>query len=183
MAAITFQTLSVYYLLKLLFGILSLCYFKLHRNMLFISSFIGITKIGIDVNITIDNSGSVETDTGEHRNLVCHWKIPERFTLRGDTKVVTVKAHNDPGNVGAILASFSNGVVTDDSWQCANMDECTLNNSECANWQKAKIYCLGTSCSWDPNMKDQISEAQSAQWIWVENAEATRVWCKKTFGK
>ena len=52
---------------------------------------------------------------------------------------MTIKGHNDPdGNVGAILASFSNGVDTDESWQCAKMDECNSGDCESeANWEQA----------------------------------------------
>ena len=59
---------------------------------------------GINATVAIDNSGSLVTDTGEKRNAVCEWWTAGRFTLPGDTKVVTIKAHNDHGYVGGILA-------------------------------------------------------------------------------
>jgi hypothetical protein len=31
------------------------------------------------------------------------------------------------------------------------------------------------------NERNQIKS--TAQWIWAENKKATRVWCRKTFGK
>ena len=84
--------------------------------------------------ITVDNSRRLITDSGEKRNVVCGWKKVKHFTLCGHTKHVTIKAHNDGGN-GGILASFSNKVVTDGSWECADMRSCTA--ADCAPWTKA----------------------------------------------
>ncbi len=150
------------------------------------SVFKGVTEIGINVTITIDNSGSLVIDTGENRNVVCEWQKAEHFTLRGDTKVVTIKAHNDKGlqDVGGILASFSNNVVTDESWNCTDMIMCPRENSDCeglANWQPAKTYGHNNKkiSPWSEISKIK----QTAQWIWVENKVAKRVWCRKTFGE
>ena len=144
----------------------------------------GIEKIGIDVNITIDNCGSIETDTGEQRNVSCELFVAERFTLREDTKVVTIKAHNDPGDVGAILASFSNDVVTDESWECAKCNSENCNST--ASWEQAKSYGNNNGHA-DPwgTVHNQIIRTinTAAQWIWVSSRGATKVWCKKTFGK
>jgi hypothetical protein len=123
------------------------------------------------------------TNTGEKRNVVCGWKTPGRFTLPGDTKVVTIKAHNDVGNVGGILASFSNRVVTNASWQCVDMSKSN------PTWLSAIEYGLNVASSgsiWSENNKPgkKISEIEeTAQWIWVRNSEARRVWCRKTFSK
>ena len=140
---------------------------------------------GINANVTIDNSGSLVTDTGEKRNVVCGWKTPGRFTLPGDTKVITIKAHNDPGpdDKGGLLASFSNHVVTDESWQCADMSSCTSAYCESvATWQQAKRYGINhaSPSPWNRKMSEI---ADTAQWIWVTDSIAKRVWCKKTFGK
>ena len=97
--------------------------------------------IDIEANITIDNRGSLMVDTGQKHDLTPDWTKTDRFALPRDTKVVTIKGDNDPEDVGAILASFSNGVVTDGTWQCADMSSCTT--TECENsviWQAAKTY-------------------------------------------
>ena len=133
----------------------------------------------MEVNITIDSGGSLIVDTGEKHNLETDWWETERFILPGDTKVVTIKGDNS-GGPGAILASFSNGVVTDGTWQCADMSSCTT--TECENsvtWQGAKTYGINGKKPW--NTRPYIDS--TAKWIWVDNISATRVWCKKTFGK
>ena len=128
------------------------------------------------VNISIDGAGRLTTNSGEKRDILCQGLESEQFTLPADTKVVTVKAHNSNGK-GGILASFSNGVVTDKSWQCADMSLCTSKDCSRATWQSPvtlhKVKRQG---------KRSI-KVQSAQWIWASEKTAERVWCRKTFGK
>ena len=121
-------------------------------------------------------------DTGKKHSLTPDWKKTERFTLPGVTKVVIIKGRNNHGK-GAILASFSNGVVTDGAWQCANMGSCTIN--ECDNsetWQNATTYGVNGDKPSPWNAKMKYIES-TAHWIWVDNPSAESVWCKKTFGK
>ena len=95
----------------------------------------------IEAVITIDNGGSLMVDTGAKHDLKTGWWETEIFALSKDTKVVTIKGDNDPGSVGGILASFSNGVVTDGTWQCADMSSCTTTDCEnSVTWEGAKIY-------------------------------------------
>ena len=104
----------------------------------------------IEANITIDDGGTLMVDTGEKHNLETGWGQTERFTLPGDTKVVTIKGDNGPRSPGAILASFSNGVVTDGTWQCADMSSCAT--TECENsvtWQGAKTYGINGEKPWN----------------------------------
>ena len=117
-------------------------------------------------------------DTGENHNLETGWDQTERFILPGDTKVVTIKGDNT-GGPGGILASFSNGVVTDGTWECADMSSCTTECENSVTWQGAKTYGINGEKPW--NTRPYIDS--TAQWIWVDNNKATRVWCEKTFGK
>ena len=138
----------------------------------------------IEANITIDDGGSLMVDTGELKhNLKTGWNQTERFALPGDTKVVTIKGDNGSGTQGGILASFSNGVVTDGTWQCADINSCTTTDCEnSVTWQGAKTYGINgeNPLPWNRKLNDIDS---TAQWIWVDNQFAGRVWCKKTFGK
>ena len=141
----------------------------------------------IEANITIDDGGSLMVEQmmsfeNEKHNLETGWDQAERFTLPKDTKVVTIKGNNSKG-VGAILASFSNGVVTDGTWQCADMSSCTTTDCEnSVTWQGAKTYGINgkNTSPWNRRLNDIDS---TAQWIWVDHNLAKRVWCKKTFGK
>ena len=81
------------------------------------------------------------TDNGTEYILNKDWRVAQRFTLPVDTNVVTIKGGNDPNNVGGILASFSNDVVTDDTWQCADMSLCTSGECESpVTWKDAQTY-------------------------------------------
>ena len=85
--------------------------------------------------------------------------------------------------MGGILASFSNGVVTDGTWKCADMSSCTTTDCEnSVTWQGAKTYGINGEkpLPWNKKLNDIDS---TAQWIWVDSRSAERVWCKKTFGK
>ncbi|XP_028396727.1 uncharacterized protein LOC114520617 [Dendronephthya gigantea] len=142
-----------------------------------------IAGYGISVSITTDNYGSLITNTGEERTVNGDWQTYEHFTLRGDTKTVTIKARN-PGEVGGILASFNNSVVTDTSWECADMKGC---ESSCAQpgWEQAVAYGRNddpTTIWYTTNGNKTVDKISSdAQWIWVRDELATKVWCRKTF--
>ena len=142
--------------------------------MTFILSFEGNVVNRIMFNITVNKTGTI-TDSGEKRNVVCSWKKVKHFTLSGHTEHVTIKAYKAGGN-GGILASFSNKVVTDGSWECADMSSCTA--ADCAPWTKATTHDFTEE---QLNERNQIKS--TAQWIWAANEAATRVWCRKTFGK
>ena len=117
------------------------------------------------VNISIDDGGRLITESGEERLILCHGFVLEQFTLPANTKVVTVKAHNSHG-MGGILASFSNNVVTDGSWQCADMSWC--NTKDCrVKWERAAAGSLERNYDRKiPGIK------QSALWIWAQNQTA-----------
>jgi hypothetical protein len=137
--------------------------------------------------MTIDNKGTLTTDNGEVYTDNKDWRKAESFTLPGNTKYVIIKARNDPRDVGAILASFSNGVLTDESWECANMG--SHNSADCESepeWHNATEYGPNnkTTRPWGTQLEKAISGIEpKAQWIWITSAYATSVWCKKTFSK
>ena len=119
-------------------------------------------------------------DTDKEYTLNFDWWKTEKFNLPGNTKDVTIKGNNSV-NVGGILGSFSNGVLTDGMWQCADTSSCTTTKCEnSVTWQDAKTYGVNAH---HPTYATIPNIDSTAQWIWVENVFATRVWCKKTFGK
>ena len=119
-------------------------------------------------------------DTDEECTVNANWQITQKFNLPADTKDVTIKGNNSE-SVGGILASFSNGVVTDGTWQCADMSLCTTTKCEnSVTWQDAETYGVNANHKiW----RTRSNIDSTAQWIWVVNRLAKRVWCKKTFGK
>ena len=140
----------------------------------------------ITVVITIDKNGSLITDTGEQRKIAGSWWQSKEFILPRDTKSVVIKADNlDKKIFGGIVASLESSelnIVTDGSWECANLDLCKARNCTECKWQNATTYGYINNRTF--HKYDKINRIQeSAQWIWVNSTFVQRVWCKKTFGE
>ena len=119
------------------------------------------------MNVTILGYGSIETDadtTTKGQYNVPPWWKSYHFSLPGNTKSVAIEGFNYPNTPGGIFASFSNGVVTNDSWHCAETN------------------CRGESCRETTTYTYSLRNGPK-KYIWVQNSHATRVWCNKTFGK
>ena len=89
--------------------------------------------------MTFDDYGGLVTDAGVEHAPGTGWWETQSFALPVDTRVVTIEGDN-PWLGGGILASFRNGVVTDGTWQCADMSSC--NTTECENsvtWQDVHL--------------------------------------------
>ncbi|CAB4040197.1 Hypothetical predicted protein, partial [Paramuricea clavata] len=135
----------------------------------------GNDKSVITANITLGGSGIVELISKPSEAAVATATTGQqasKFTSPADTQNVTIIAAKNPGSSAAgILASFSNGIVTDDSWRCRK-DPSNLNK-----WEKASTYRRNDlNISWN----QAISEIkQNAQWIWVKDLSASRVQCKR----
>ena len=125
---------------------------------------------GIIVDIAIlGGSGSILVDPNEKDvQMNLRSKQPHRFVLPEDTKTVTIKA---PSGSEGILASFSNGIVTDDSWSCDASGPHFPN----PNWQNASVT--------EPNVSRPQEIASNANWIWIRDSDTTSVRFKRTFGK
>jgi hypothetical protein len=130
---------------------------------------------GIIVDVVINSTGSIQIED-DKKWVEENWRQPRRFVLPEGTQVVTIKARRDDTMYGGILASFSNGNVTDKSWSC-----------RCCDWSECFESC--SNSDWENPPKTTLNTvsfpkiASSAQWIWVNNASASSVWCRKTFGK
>lgn len=106
-----------------------------------------------------------------------NWPQSSKFRVPIGTKVVGIEC-DDVGVVGGILASFSTGMVTDDTWQCSSrFSPSWASFSFAGNWPSAhKIGKHGMS-PWNT-----ISEISSnAQWIWTPgwHGQDTKVFCRK----
>jgi hypothetical protein len=121
----------------------------------------GINKIWIDA----DNSETISTEA-------------KRFVLPEDTKSVTIEASCFLGGCG-ILASLSNGIVTNESWSCANSSCCDGSPWNCSHhleWEKASISETRTDY-------ELQGIASNAKWIWIDDFSAENVYCRRNFGK
>lgn len=106
---------------------------------------------------------------------------PRRLILPKGTQSVTIKVHNC-SNQNGILASFSNGNVTDGSWRCTNSTFCNwkLNNCASVTWEDASVIANNSD---NLTLARYPEIASNAKWIWLRDSSAIAVWCEKTFGK
>ena len=127
--------------------------------------------------ITIDNYGSLLSDGKLVVNAGNDWKHSVHFTILTNTTMIYIDGGNTRGSQGAALASFSNGVVTDTSWECIKK-----NSNDSTAWPKAISY--GTNIRETSPWRHSIANiSTSAHWIWTKNSRETAVLCRKSFSE
>jgi hypothetical protein len=134
---------------------------------------------GIIGDIAIIHFGSIEIEIENNRTKVVlneTLEQPQRFVFPEDTQVVTIKARA----CGGILASFSNDIVTDESWYCTDSSSCSSGGCSSSKWENAVTVRKNGFFSTLPKPPEIAS---SAQWIWISHSSAPSVWCKRTFGR
>ena len=138
-------------------------------------------------NVSIDNEGTIYAD-GKFVRSITRWKVSSPVTLLANTTCVVIEGKTTRGgkgdDVGAILGSFSNGILTDDSWQCI------ISNASKSQlvWPKVKSYARNNNETDSVWIKHNSNEAVAnidgnATWIWTKNEKEERVTCRRSFGK
>lgn len=145
----------------------------------------GFAIKGMVVDIAVHGCKSVEIVSDVEQSALKtieegNW--PQRLALPSDTQGVTIKARNCSKQNTGILASFSNGIVTDGSWRCADSTSCNWTSNDCSNvtWENASV--VTNSVYSTPHRRSTSEIASNAQWIWIGHSFAINVWCEKTFG-
>ena len=128
--------------------------------------------------MAVDHKGSLTADPGAQIlvSQFSNWKNAENFNLPSDTLYVTIKVGRKNNAIGGILAAFSNGFVTDSSWQCTEISSTTKNP-----WPAAHVVATndGSHSRWNRIVANISPEAK---WIWTSNSGDSEVWCRKSFG-
>ena len=135
-------------------------------------------------NVSIDNVGTVYAD-GKFVRSITGWKVASPVTLLANTTCVVIEGKTTGGvhDVGAILGSFSNGILTDESWQCI------ISNAAKSQlvWPKAKSHAPNNNkigSVWIKISKKPIANIdRNATWIWTEKNNEESVTCRGSFGK
>ena len=106
---------------------------------------------------------------------------PRRLVLPKNAQSVTIKVRKYSNQMAGILASFSNGNITDGSWRCVESTNCNWESNSCSSvlWENASVVRNNVVST--PARYPEI--ASSAKWIWISYHSPATVWCKKTFGK
>ena len=135
-------------------------------------------------NVSIDNVGTIYADGKFVRNIT-GWTEASPVTLLANTTCVVIEGKTTGGvhDVGAILGSFSNGILTDESWQCI------ISNAAKSQlvWPKAKSHAPNNNkigSVWIKISKKPIANIdRNATWIWTEKNNEESVTCRGSFGK
>ena len=90
------------------------------------------------------------------------WNLASTYNIPAGAQSIRVKCHNT-GGPGGFLASFSNGVKTDGSWQCA-----------------AEGGAMAPATVLDANGGGVPDISSDANWIWASDSGAETVSCEKT---
>ena len=91
---------------------------------------------------------------------VSKWTLASTYTIPPGTQLVRVKCYNVHG-VGRFMASFSNGVMTDGSWQCAH-DGGTMASPSVLKANGDQVEGI----------------SRDASWIWATESGADTVSCE-----
>ena len=102
------------------------------------------------------------------------WNRPETFLIPGDTQVISV-AGKDSGVKYGLLGSFSNGLVTNESWRCSGVLSPGWNSPDFDDqqWPLAVVVANHGDSPWG-----FISGiASKAKWIWTSR-QYSDVYCR-----
>ena len=87
-----------------------------------------------------------------------------------------IKVEKKNNDDGGMLAEFSNGIVTDSSWHCTE-----INSTTKSHWPAARE--VATNDGSDSQWKSEVTGISSnAKWIWTPNSGDKEVWCQKDIG-
>ena len=138
--------------------------------------------IVVDMAVRHCESVEIERDANIHVETIEKANWPQRLVLPRDTQCVTIKVSNCFEQNAGILASFSNGNVTDGSWKCTDSTSCDWETQNCSSdaWKDASVVANNGAHSTSTKFQEIAS---NAQWIWISHSLSISVWCKKTFGK
>ena len=144
-----------------------------------------VVDIAINVTRNVKNiEVNVEAQTLKSYTLKMDGNgSPRRLVLPKDTQVVTIKiictgrcCTISYGKCIGILASFSNGIVTDRSWSCFVLSR---TSSYCHRGSKE---IASVACNNEDSNPPEI--ASNAQWIWISpSSSAKSIYCEKILGK
>ena len=106
------------------------------------------------------------------------WNDARWFSFSSKTKIIAVSVYNEPGSIGGLLGVFSNGVVTDSSWKCKEIQ------SQENGWMKTSFI----DDSWPHAFMRRKNSVQkvygippNVHWISPANHSATSFICRRRF--
>lgn len=116
----------------------------------------------IKAQVRCDDEGAVFLD-GKFAGSTSYFTEIWKSSLARNTMVMAVKCKNNYGP-GGLLASFSNGIVSNRHWKCGNSEiSCTDIDFDDSVWKDAREIM---SIQYDLEKKSAFPP--EAKWIWVD---------------
>ena len=102
-----------------------------------------------------------------------NWRSPTQHVIPGNARVISVKGI-DKGHFFGILGSFSNGMVTDESWKCDTVKYPKWHSPDFddSNWPAA----VEVSKHGDAPLGKITGIASTAKWIWTAGQPDNVYW-------
>lgn len=125
---------------------------------------------------TCDNSMEMFADGKSLGKDNENWIRPTEFIIPGNTRVISVKAKPVRFQHG-ILGSFSNGLVTNESWKCTDDYYLGWNIPylDDSNWPAAMVVAKHGASPW---AKTIAGISSTAKWIWTAGPGFDTVYCR-----
>ena len=125
---------------------------------------------------TCDNSLEIFAD-GRSLGEDKHWPVASSYLIPGDTRVISVLG-KDFGSQYGILGSFSNGLVTNESWKCSSTLYPGWNSPDFddGHWPHAVVVGKHGDKPWGVIPGIELT----AKWIWAAG-NPDDVYCRLDF--
>lgn len=111
------------------------------------------------------------------------------MVLPDDVLEVAIKCHSDQIK-GGLIASLSNGIVSDSKWKCQHVTEdgWFLEEFDDSMWPTAHEFTDDEVTKYDlANSITGVNYSSHAKWIWREDSHITvptnHVYCRRRIGK
>ena len=103
-----------------------------------------------------------------------NWRSSKEYVVPGNTRVISVSGIDIKGHFG-ILGSFSNGMVTNESWKCEDDEHRGWNSPDFddSNWPTAVEVATHGDGPW----YNITGIALNAKWIWTAG-NPNKVYCR-----
>lgn len=131
-----------------------------------------------------DIANSIYVD-GQLVGNTTDWTHTWTYDIADDVKIIAVNCQNI-GNWGGLIASFDNGLTSDNTWRCSSNNEAGWYDEDFddSNWNIAYVIEDNTSGNGGWNYDDDFPER--AKWIWKDGNyyyETTHSYCRGKLGK
>lgn len=121
---------------------------------------------------------------GQRVGSTSYWTRTWKYDIADDAKIIAVNCQNT-GSWGGLIASFDNGLTSDNTWRCSSNNESGWYDEDFddSGWNTAYVI---EENQWDNGGRSyEYDFPDRATWIWKDKNyyEATHAYCRGTIGE